>query len=1399
MGVNIFDPNSKIGNGIENGEPRYEKFIPYVEFYGIRYNDVEYLITSTGTTYTQGKDNKLVNFLGFDTIQNLYTTRATDSVDGETDTVFKDEGFGITDIDIDIKSKFVPKVTINFTDIKGSSLFNRRIDPETKEMVRGDYSILFDFPPPTFVLVIKGVFGKAVRMVLHILNYKVSYDSGSGNFNVVCDFVGKSFAPLTDIKLGWLKAAPFIDNNNKTIITDERSGIDSFYELILKGDKLYDKINVLVNSSVEKTKISSNNNLLTKSEELRNEVLGVHLDSNKYVKDGTIKGIAKTPIDGVSFTVTDNGSIQVNNGVAGDKVNPEFTNKNCLVAKLAKQPTSEVIKIITAFTKQKKKLLDDPTYREILGTNNVTDNDINIYQKIDPQNDSGVIIYFDYTTYEKKLIDGVNKIITEQNVLNSDLQSKVNTVVHDQLGYSPTVRNIFKTICDDIDIFFNLIKNAGDHNRKENNEGDLKTTKSGGFPRVTLIKQESIKQRDGSTISVNRETAVYPGSKEIIKINPEFKNWSEVQFVEKFITAYFKIKQQEEFQEEIEKLAEDGTKRFIPSNPIEIDKFGDSKSIKYLNKNTDDEVLLTFFKRYMIQTQYTYKGYWGESYFEERRKSLVEFLAQSEVENLVNSVFDEDVINMLIQLFGNEKVFTKTNFLTSVDNYFTKNPQASQRLPQTKKFLTEIDNEKELKISSTQNIYSYRDVIDYEGIRQITDFNESSDVVDSTNISSSERPTKYLFDYINGNVFQQFFQDDSDKPNLTNDNIIFFKDVKSIEDDGDSDFYKLVLYEILHKNFKNSLNNDNKITEERVKEILIGFLDSDGITYDFDHNEVYDKFSYPAIIALPKYELIYIGNKINKGKHSYLAAKDKKVILKFYNDYINSINVFAKEISNLFTSKTEEKDLKNYNFYRNINEKIYLMNFTSFTFLDESIGQSIIDKDLNLFYPILQKDSNGKIKDDTLAFDTTGDGSANENKRGDVYYSTFVGNLIPKLKTKLEQRKKVTDDILSKLNDDNLKSQLYYDFKKIYDRWIKGTEETPNTDFAYPYSNNTSLISKFNFIDRASNDIGDQCIIDFSTLLEYGKISDSEVYGTMGALLAKNNFEFFPMQNFIDFASDPDAWQEIFNTEETALVSSSPLFNCMYVGGFSTEDSDDVSFNKDKPSLNVSDIDSNAFCFDVKIGIQNQTIFKDITLNTTENKETNESLKLMDSIFTNLGQNQTPTPKGQNMLDMYENRAYSCEVSIPLGNMLIQPLQYFELYYIPIYKGVYIILEVKHKMSSSNNKLTTTFKGSKISRWMKPIITDAFVDITNVSSDLTQLSQKAKSTNNLNNTNTANTVDVKDINDQEILVRSDGGSKLIIRDNITAFINDSRNLTFKTTTIDRSKVTITRFNQKYVP
>ena len=275
------------------------------------------------------------------------------------------------------------------------------------------------------------------------------------------------------------------------------------------------------------------------------------------------------------------------------------------------------------------------------------------------------------------------------------------------------------------------------------------------------------------------------------------------------------------------------------------------------------------------------------------------------------------------------------------------------------------------------------------------------------------------------------------------------------------------------------------------------------------------------------------------------------------------------------------------------------------------------------------------------------------------------------------------------------------------------------------------LIDSFVFVDRAMNPIGDT-IINPKILTDMLEDQDISKYSLLSQLLSLNGVEFFPLQNFMKFEK-PMEWQESFIIDPIGSSIQSPAFVCMYIGGGSSYPSGIQAFGQFKDDgitdllSGIPDFKSSGDCnintdddkqvktndlkpnnskfpfkqvraFRVRFGEQNQSMFTNIKIESKEYPDTNESIQILSRLA---GDNklQAPTPKGQNLYNLYENRAYRATVT-GLGNAMIQPTQYFQVENVPLYNGAYLVLSVEHNIEP--NKMTTTFSGTKILKYPIP-------------------------------------------------------------------------------------------------
>jgi N-acetyl-anhydromuramyl-L-alanine amidase AmpD len=279
------------------------------------------------------------------------------------------------------------------------------------------------------------------------------------------------------------------------------------------------------------------------------------------------------------------------------------------------------------------------------------------------------------------------------------------------------------------------------------------------------------------------------------------------------------------------------------------------------------------------------------------------------------------------------------------------------------------------------------------------------------------------------------------------------------------------------------------------------------------------------------------------------------------------------------------------------------------------------------------------------------------------------------------------------------------------------------------------LAAHFQYVNRVMGDIGNDAVIDITKLNQLKDNIKITLYQYISDLLTENEYMFYPLPAYINLAAKGLQENDLLDMFRPSLnfekVSCGPLFLSMYVGGNSRQlsfkaasnCSADITPNFDNDSFNLSiegiekpdeflgtstnNSTPGFTAFKVVYGLENQNHFKNIQLDQTEFSETAESLLVVDKLAQQGGTDQST--KGQNLNSVYLTRSYTCTME-SLGNMMIQPMMYFDLFGVPMFNGAYLITEVKHNFKP--NHATTTFKGTRQPIATIPIVTDAAVAMT---------------------------------------------------------------------------------------
>ena len=341
----------------------------------------------------------------------------------------------------------------------------------------------------------------------------------------------------------------------------------------------------------------------------------------------------------------------------------------------------------------------------------------------------------------------------------------------------------------------------------------------------------------------------------------------------------------------------------------------------------------------------------------------------------------------------------------------------------------------------------------------------------------------------------------------------------------------------------------------------------------------------------------------------------------------------------------------------------------------------------------------------------------------------YINNLLSEVKKLIKENIDEDETTLNVITDDrpevksdDLKLELYNQFKIINDRWVSGTNLTDQT-----------LFEKFLFLDRGNQDIGDEAIINIWDILKLDSPFEQtnsttltqSVASYLSIILGNNYFNFIPLPSYINFFNVEKKGlntqlqgNAMFGTFKTVdYIDSSPAFLCQYVGKPSSQlnvktpnngyEGDSFNFEAPNNPLITDEcgdkkLSNKVMGFNVDFGIPNQNIFESITLDQSQFQNTAESFKILQSMADSGGGGAT-SPASVSLFNIYASRSYTAKVSC-VGNVTIQPTQYFQLRYLPMFNGPYLITSVDHEVRP--NTIETTFEGVRVPRPVLPNIKD---------------------------------------------------------------------------------------------
>lgn len=443
--------------------------------------------------------------------KKVLTTSYTDlRLISETDNI---ETLGITNIDIEFNSSYAPLITINFEDVRGAT-FQRG--------TKSKASVFFELPYPIFSLTIKGYYGTPVKYCLHLTKHTTKFNSSTGNFEITASFVGYTYAILSDMLMGYLKAITYTDIGRKKF--EEYKKLDPTLITLNELTSKIGEINKYITALRDKDKEVG---ILNDIERALNS-----LDNIKSILNEKTSSlyIEENRVGGEFVFLTSNATsdkIKKNNDILTtykNEITERIKTLNDSLNNISKL-NNDVFTTINIYNKINKKYLNNLVTKEELISSeiskNKTDNserNAENVRKLKDQLLDGIQLLGDgdYTVYDFSLAystikDTKDKLEANKTELNKKIGLKATTdiagIVGGELPLDPTIRNIIKIFTTHIEIFLYCIWQVA-ANTKNNTQRTAEIKKLLAKNQKAIDGSKNLSQTNGENGVI--PTEIYP-------------------------------------------------------------------------------------------------------------------------------------------------------------------------------------------------------------------------------------------------------------------------------------------------------------------------------------------------------------------------------------------------------------------------------------------------------------------------------------------------------------------------------------------------------------------------------------------------------------------------------------------------------------------------------------------------------------------------------------------------------------------------------------------------------------------------------------------------------------------------------------------------------------------------
>ena len=1160
------------------------------------------------------------------------------------------ELFGVESIDISFDSQFFPTVTILFNDVKGYGLMSTMEydlatshsgDKKKAISAKAFFKSLFNFPYPKFTLEIKGYLGSTRKYTLNLLEFNSEFDSLTGDFKTTVKFIGDMYGLLGDIPMSYLLIAPFlgVDKDKINNYWDNSDDICTFITFLNKYAAVCS--GTFTSGTVDANTISDLN-------DVRNKITYLKLLRDKLTD---IIESARISVNTVTSTVPSivNEENKIPATVSTGDGDALFLVEPTAISEYGKM-NEKLNELKTRYNGIPNEFIEEITGSLSLVSGSTTGE--HTYQ---------VFIFKNIKTVKDDI--GTRLAELSESFDEQYFSDELNKLIYDTLGFKPTIKNLYLMVIKHLECFMKYFYDK------------IKITKT--YPTISGNDIITIDNVDGSKLApftafYNKidEKYVYPLDSGLLN---NINNFVEDKIVSDIVNASdLTYDNAENLIDQIETFNEQNRQN---NNGVFKSTFiGDyinshesyyaySQVFKERTLSINERIELIY-KIFLRRVKAFYQFY--PNNVESDDYNMDKFIS-NEVENLLNfNFFSDDVIAKIINYNVSTQLITNVinDDIIIDDNgyYFTRFGEHG--------ITTSVDDMLLIEKNSTESNHYYLD---------------------------GNLDVDYFED--NASVYYKGSHDYFERSNYPMDNIGEYLSVKKFGKTPYSfgRFGRIGLnidkLNYLAKSFTCYAKADG--TSDTMETYQTG----GGAYADAHYGIKIDKLS---ILTIGEY--VFLNN--NKGDDSMkimvpiiegraMNRAGMKSICFATDITLNAMLewfCYFFYIMHLYTYKNNTRIEHLFN-----NVTAYVQeshpNYTIKQYLEETYrykGDFTSDGDINIFINCSQQ---------TITADK-------------------INNYLAQFKTKIETKTNVSRVQTLELNRNEqfkenaineLKKGVYYNLKNINDRWLC----TLNAGYFGLQNNVRCLTPTFNN--------NDECVCDIDLFYKLIKniITTNKNISVIEFLtkLGQDNGLLFLIQPYVGEENVKDSFkpQRYLPTEEKLPIfiyisQCNPSHNVNIENneipddGFSLTDFENKNnFSKEAMAeFIINQHDYNVEAFGVTYGMQNQNIFRTVNINTLNPNVTEHSISNIISI-SNQGEesaNSLTVLNNINLYPVFNNRSYNCTVTM-MGCANIQPLMYFQLNNIPMFKGAYLIYDVKHLIT--NNDFVTTFTGVRVSKYKIPI------------------------------------------------------------------------------------------------